>query len=58
MDKEVIRDILDTFIDDKFTESEEKLKEAFRNERDQKIYDKLGLKLSEDQLDEAIKIVC
>ena len=43
MDKEVIRDILDRFIDDKFTESEEKLKEAFRNERDQKIYDKLGL---------------
>lgn len=43
MDKETIGRIFDKFVDDKFTDAEEDLKDAFIKDRDAHLSEKLGL---------------
>lgn len=55
MDKDTIKSVLDKFIDDKFTDAEEELKDAFTKDRDKHLATELGLDYDEDEetVDEA-----
>lgn len=43
MDNEIVKDIFDSFVNDKFVDAEEKLRHYFTQKRDEKIYTDLGL---------------
>jgi hypothetical protein len=43
MDKETITRVFDKFVDDKFTDAEEELKDAFIHDRDEHLSKELGL---------------
>ena len=48
MDKEVIKDVLDKFENDKFTDAKALLQAEIRNSKNEFLKDKLGLKDKED----------
>lgn len=43
MEKSTVKDIFDKFVDDKFADAEEQLKNAFRQDRDVHLRQELGL---------------
>lgn len=49
MDKETITKVFDKFVDDKFTDAEEELKDAFIKDRDAHLAERLGLEQEEPE---------